>query len=637
MDTPEIIPYSTEQLQLSENISPDIAQKLTQLPTRPGVYLYKDSSNRIIYVGKAKNLRNRVRSYFQEGRFVDAKTRAMVSHIYDLEYILVDTEDEAFILEDTLIKKHKPKYNILLRDDKTYPYIRITNEEFPRIFSTRRVVRDGSKYFGPYSDVSTMKSILRFIRNMFFVRSCHLNLTEESIAKNKFRVCLDYHIHKCEGPCVGFVTRQQYNNNIKKAIQILNGRTKDLEKQMLDEMEQLSEQMKFEEAAAVRDRLTKLRDFANKQKIVSSDLIDRDVFGLFRSNEYACSVVFIIREGKLIGRKHFIIKDTQESDASEIIQRTLETWYLERDFLPKEIFLPAEPLDTEYITDWLIKRFNHSLTISIPQTGEKAKLVQMANSNAEQILIEYLNSMEMREKIIPRSVQSLQRDLRLKHPPILIECFDNSHIQGTDLVSSMVVFENGKPKKSEYRKFKNETVLRNDDFAAMKEAVMRRYTRVMNENKQLPDLIVIDGGKGQLNIAHQVLEELQIVDKVPIIGLAKRLEEIFVPGQSESIQLPKSSSSLILLQHIRDEAHRFAITYHRKLREKRTLQTELMTIPGVGKKRAEQLLQQFGSVKRVSSASMDELKDVVNEKTAQAIMQHFRGEGHIKEESIGEI
>jgi len=626
MDTPQIIPYSSEQLQLSKDLNPDLENKLTQLPTKPGVYMFKDSSNRIIYVGKAKNLRNRVRSYFQEGRLVDAKTRAMVSHIYDLEYIIVDTEDEAFILEDTLIKRHKPKYNIMLRDDKTYPYIRITNEEFPRIFSTRRVVRDGSIYFGPYSDVSTMKALLRFIRSMFFVRSCQLNLTEESIAKNKFRLCLDYHIHKCEGPCVGYVSKEQYSNNIKKAIQILNGRTKDLEKQMQDEMDSLSEQMKYEEAAAVRDRLNKLHDFANKQKIVSSDLIDRDVFGLFRSNEFACSVVFIVREGKLIGRKHFIIKDAQNSENSEILQRTLESWYLERDFLPKEIFLPTEPLDLEYLTDWLSKRFNHSLTISIPQSGEKAKLVQMANSNAEQILIEYLNAIEMREKIIPRAVQSLQRDLRLKRPPMHIECFDNSHIQGTDLVSSMVVFEGGKPKKSEYRKFKNETVLRNDDFAAMKEAVTRRYTRVMNENKQLPDLIVIDGGKGQLNIAYEVLEELQIADKVPIIGLAKRLEEIFIPGQSESIQLPKSSSSLILLQHIRDEAHRFAITYHRKLREKRTLQTELMAIPGIGKKRAEQLLQHFGSVKRVYDATKEELKEVVNEKTAEAIWEYFHKE-----------
>ncbi|HPD34093.1 MAG TPA: excinuclease ABC subunit UvrC [Candidatus Kapabacteria bacterium] len=626
MDTPQIIPYSSEQLQLSKDLNPNIENKLAQLPTKPGVYMFKDSSNRIIYVGKAKNLRNRVRSYFQEGRLVDAKTRAMVSHIYDLEYIIVDTEDEAFILEDTLIKRHKPKYNILLRDDKTYPYIRITNEEFPRIFSTRRVVRDGSKYFGPYSDVSTMKALLRFIRNIFFVRSCQLNLTEESIAKNKFRLCLDYHIHKCEGPCVGYVSKEQYSNNIKKAIQILNGRTKDLEKQMQDEMDSLSEQMKYEEAAAVRDRLNKLHDFANKQKIVSSDLIDRDVFGLFRSNEFACSVVFIVREGKLIGRKHFIIKDAQNSENSEILQRTLESWYLERDFLPKEIFLPTEPLDLEYLTDWLSKRFNHSLTISIPQSGEKAKLVQMANSNAEQILIEYLNAIEMREKIIPRAVQSLQRDLRLKRPPMHIECFDNSHIQGTDLVSSMVVFEGGKPKKSEYRKFKNETVLRNDDFAAMKEAVRRRYTRVMNENKQLPDLIVIDGGKGQLNIAYEVLEELQIADKVPIIGLAKRLEEIFIPGQSESIQLPKSSSSLILLQHIRDEAHRFAITYHRKLRGKRTLQTELMAIPGIGKKRAEQLLQHFGSVKRVYDATKEELREVVNEKTAEAIWEYFHKE-----------
>ncbi|MEN6511466.1 MAG: excinuclease ABC subunit UvrC [Chloroherpetonaceae bacterium] len=623
MDTHQIIPYSSEQLQLSEDINPDIAQKLAQLPTKPGVYLYKDSSDRIIYVGKAKNLRNRVRSYFQEGRFVDAKTKVMVSHIYDLEYIIVDTEDEAFILEDTLIKKHKPKYNILLRDDKTYPYIRITNEEFPRIFSTRHIIRDGSKYFGPYSDVSTMKALLRFIRNMFFVRSCSLNLTDESIAKNKFRVCLDYHIHKCEGPCVGYISREQYNSNIKKAIQILNGRTKELEKLMQDEMERLSEQMKFEDAAVIRDRLVKLHDFANKQKIVSSDLVDRDVFGLFRSNEFACTVVFIVREGKLIGRKHFIIKDSLNSDQSEIIQRTLEAWYLDRDFLPKEIYLSAEPFDTEYLMDWLSKRYNHPLSIIIPQTGEKLKLVQMANSNAEQILIEYLNAIEMREKIIPRSVQSLQRDLHLKRPPLRIECFDNSHIQGTDLVSSMVVFEGGKPKKSEYRKFKNETVLRNDDFAAMKEAVMRRYTRVLSEKKQLPDLILIDGGKGQLNVAYQVLQELHIEDKVPIIGLAKRLEEIFTPGESESLQLPKSSSSLILLQHIRDEAHRFAITYHRKLREKRTLQTELMEIPGIGEKKSKMLLQHFGSVKQVYEASIDDLKLVINEKSAEEIVKYF--------------
>ncbi|MEN6295735.1 MAG: excinuclease ABC subunit UvrC [Chloroherpetonaceae bacterium] len=623
MDTHQIIPYSSEQLQLSEDINPDIAQKLAQLPTKPGVYLYKDSSDRIIYVGKAKNLRNRVRSYFQEGRFVDAKTKVMVSHIYDLEYIIVDTEDEAFILEDTLIKKHKPKYNILLRDDKTYPYIRITNEEFSRIFSTRHIIRDGSKYFGPYSDVSTMKALLRFIRNMFFVRSCSLNLTDESIAKNKFRVCLDYHIHKCEGPCVGYISRELYNSNIKKAIQILNGRTKELEKLMQDEMERLSEQMKFEDAAVIRDRLVKLHDFANKQKIVSSDLVDRDVFGLFRSNEFACTVVFIVREGKLIGRKHFIIKDSLNSDQSEIIQRTLEAWYLDRDFLPKEIYLSAEPFDTEYLMDWLSKRYNHPLSIIIPQTGEKLKLVQMANSNAEQILIEYLNAIEMREKIIPRSVQSLQRDLHLKRPPLRIECFDNSHIQGTDLVSSMVVFEGGKPKKSEYRKFKNETVLRNDDFAAMKEAVMRRYTRVLSEKKQLPDLILIDGGKGQLNVAYQVLQELHIEDKVPIIGLAKRLEEIFTPGESESLQLPKSSSSLILLQHIRDEAHRFAITYHRKLREKRTLQTELMEIPGIGEKKSKMLLQHFGSVKQVYEASIDDLKLVINEKSAEEIVKYF--------------
>jgi len=614
---------NSEPIEIEQSISDKLKQKLAEVPTKPGVYLHKNSAGTIIYVGKAKNLRNRLRSYFQEGRFVDAKTKAMVSHIDDFDYLVVDTEDEAFILEDNLIKKHKPKYNILLRDDKTYPYIKVTNEEFPKIYPTRKIIKDGSKYFGPYSDVPSMKMLLRIIRSLFYVRSCNLKLNTKSIQEGKFKLCLDYFIHKCLGPCVGYISKEQYQENIKSAIQILQGRTKKLLQMLEDKMNELAEQEKFEQAAEVRDKLLKLQDFNARQKIVSQDLKDRDVFGIARIEDYVCSVVFLVREGKVIGKKHFFVKTSLEATESEIIQRTLETWYMQAEFAPDEILLPYEPNDLEYISDWIQSKFKQGITFSIPQAGDKFKLVAMVNENAKFILQEHINALEKREKQIPKAVLSLQRDLRLSRPPIKLECFDNSHIQGTDLVSSMVVFENGKPKKSEYRKFKNETVLRNDDYATMKEVVRRRYTRLITEKQQLPDLIIIDGGKGQLNAALEVLEELQILNKVNIIGLAKRLEEIFVPGESDSILLPKASLSLRLLQQIRDEAHRFAITYHRKLREQRTLQTELTKIKGIGKAKAEKLLKHFGSVKSIKEQSIDELAKVVSLSDAQKIYEYF--------------
>jgi len=614
---------NSEPIEIEQSISDKLKQKLAEVPTKPGVYLHKNSAGTIIYVGKAKNLRNRLRSYFQEGRFVDAKTKAMVSHIDDFDYLVVDTEDEAFILEDNLIKKHKPKYNILLRDDKTYPYIKVTNEEFPKIYPTRKIIKDGSKYFGPYSDVPSMKMLLRIIRSLFYVRSCNLKLNTKSIQEGKFKLCLDYFIHKCLGPCVGYISKEQYQENIKSAIQILQGRTKKLLQMLEDKMNELAEQEKFEQAAEVRDKLLKLQDFNARQKIVSQDLKDRDVFGIARIEDYVCSVVFLVREGKVIGKKHFFVKTSLEATESEIIQRTLETWYMQAEFAPDEILLPYEPNDLEYISDWIQSKFKQGITFSIPQAGDKFKLVAMVNENAKFILQEHINALEKREKQIPKAVLSLQRDLRLSRPPIKLECFDNSHIQGTDLVSSMVVFENGKPKKSEYRKFKNETVLRNDDYATMKEVVRRRYTRLITEKQQLPDLIIIDGGKGQLNAALEVLEELQILNKVNIIGLAKRLEEIFVPGESDSILLPKASLSLRLLQQIRDEAHRFAITYHRKLREQRTLQTELTKIKGIGKAKAEKLLKHFGSVKLIKEQSIDELAKVVSLSDAQKIYEYF--------------
>lgn len=614
---------SAEPIEIEQLLNEKLKQKLAEVPTKPGVYLHKNAAGSIIYVGKAKNLRNRLRSYFQEGRIVDAKTKAMVCNIDDFDFLVVDTEDEAFILEDNLIKKHKPKYNILLRDDKTYPYIKVTNEEFPKIYPTRKVIKDGSKYFGPYSDVPTMKAMLRIIRSLFYVRSCNLKLSKQSIEEKKFKLCLDYYIHKCEGPCVGYVSREHYQDNIKIAMQILQGRTKKLAQLLEERMQEFAENEKFEQAAEIRDKLLSLQDFAAKQKIVSQDFKDKDVFGIARIEDNVCSVVFLVREGKVIGKKHFFVKTSLEATESAVIQRTLEAWYMNAEFVPNEVLLPHEPDDLEYISDWIQKKFRQSVIFAIPQAGEKHKLVAMVNENAKFILQEHISSIEKREKQVPKAVLSLQRDLRLKRPPIRLECFDNSHIQGTDLVSSMVVFEQGKPKKSEYRKFKNETVQRNDDYATMKEVVRRRYTRVLNEKQQLPDLIIIDGGKGQLNAAVEVLEELHILNKTNIIGLAKRLEEVFIPGETDSLLLPKASLSLRLLQQIRDEAHRFAISYHRKLRDKRTLRTELTKIKGIGKTKAEKLLKHYGSVKSIKEQTKEELSKVVSMADAERIIDYF--------------
>jgi excinuclease ABC subunit C len=602
-----------------------LSEKLSNLPSKPGIYQFKDKNGKVIYVGKSKNLRNRVRSYFQIGKPQDAKTNAMIRHIFDFEIIIVDSEIEAFLLEDNLIKSLKPKYNIMLRDDKSYPYVRVTNEEFPRIFSTRRLIKDGSKYFGPFTDVRSIKQLIRSIRTIFQLRSCDLKLTENAISRGKFKVCLDYHIRKCQGPCEGYISREEYLNNVKSAIQVLSGKTREIEKILEDEMYSLSERMVFEKAAIVRNKLQALREFSSRQKVIFTDFIDRDIFGIAKIDSYACSIVLKVREGKLLGKRHYIIKNAELDTEAEIIAKTIEKWYLETDFIPAELLVPCEFDQLEYITDWLGKRRGKTLSIQIPKIGEKKKIVDMANANANFILNEYLLALSKREQNVARSVLALQRDLRLKNPPIRMECFDNSHLQGTNLVSSLVVFENGKPKKSDYRKFKIKTVDGNDDFASMREVVERRYSRLIEENQKLPDLIIIDGGKGQLSAAVEVLTKLNLSEKVTVIGLAKRLEEIFLPSKKDAILLPKSSSSLKLLQQIRDEAHRFAITFHRQLREKNMLYTQLTEIPLIGKTTASKLLKIFGSVEKISTASFDELTKHITKRQAEEIIKYFQG------------
>lgn len=614
-----------------------IGEKVANLPKSSGVYQFKNATGDIIYVGKAKSLRSRVRSYFQQGRPVDAKTKALVRHIVDVEIIVVDSEVEALILENTLIKKLKPKYNILLKDDKSYPYIRVTNDPYPRIFLTRRIVRDGSKYFGPYTDVGYARYLLKTLRTLFPIRSCDLVINDETIARGKMKVCLDFHIKKCEGPCEGLVPQAHYNAMIKQAMHILNGKTKPVEREMEAEMERLAEDFRFEEAAFVRNRYLALKEYEAKQKVVTTDPVDRDILAVAHQDEDACSVIFKVRDGKLIGKQHFYLANAGGKTEEELLQSTFERFYLDSEDVPSEILLPVVLDEQSTLEQWLASRRNGKVEIVVPKIGDKLKLVKMVAANAQFLLKELEIQRLKRDDAVPRTVLALERDLRLKKAPRRIECFDNSHFQGSETVSSMVVFVDGRPKKSEYRKFKIRTVEGIDDFKSMQEVVRRRYSRMIEENSERPDLIMIDGGKGQLSSAVSILKELDLYGKIPIIGLAKRLEEVFFPEQSDSLLLPKSSSSLRLMQQVRDEAHRFAITFHRSLRDKRTLQTELTEIAGIGAKTAQKLLIQFGSVEGVRRASDDELEKAAGKSVAQKLKAYFTNaetEGQLQDDTM---
>ncbi len=611
----------------SSRHSDELLQKVAGLPTRPGVYLHRDTGGTIIYVGKAKNLRARVKSYFQEGRPVDAKTRALMLRIADFETIVTDTEVEALILENTLIKEHKPKYNILLKDDKSYPYIRVTREEFPRVFPTRRVIRDGSTYYGPYTDGTYLYGLMKTLRSVFPLRSCDLPLTEASVATGKYRVCLDYHIRKCEGPCEAHVGREDYGQHIRDVHRVLQGKTRDLERELETRMHELAELLRFEDAADVRRRLLLLREYTGKQKVVTTDEVDRDVLALARADTQACVVLLLIRDGKLIGKRHVFVASARDSSDAEIVRQALERWYIDAEQLPEEVLLPCDIDDADVMEAYLAQVKGRAVHLHIPKIGDKKKVLQMAEMNADVLLRERLLQQAQLDQSLPKAVLSLQADLRMERMPRRIECFDNSHMQGTDYVSSMVVFADGKPKKSEYRHYKLRTVEGNDDFEAMKEVLTRRFSRALDEEQALPDLLIIDGGKGQLSHAMEVLESLSLVGRFTVIGLAKRLEEVFTPNSSTPLYLAKTSPSLRLLQQARDEAHRFAITYHRTLRSKRTLQTALTGIAGVGDARAKKLLSALGSVEQVRLATHEQLAAIVGEAVASAIRRHFDSPG----------
>lgn len=607
-------------------LNPNLQQKLESLPKKPGVYQFMDKSGKIIYIGKAKVLRHRVRSYFQDGRPVDAKMLRLLSRIQDLEIIITDSEMEALILEMNLVKEYRPRYNVNLKDDKSFPYIRVTNERIPRIFPTRKIVRDGSRYFGPYTDVKSMRALLKTIKRIFPVRSCNYDLTEEAVRKKKYKVCLDFHIHKCDGPCEGLVSAKDYNQVVDQIVNFINGRDRQVVNELTEKMRSLAEKRRYEEAARLRDRIKFIENFQYKQKVVTDDHKDRDVVAVAMEDEDACGVIFKIREGKIVGRQHFYLNGVFRDSFAEVVASFVKQYYLKADFIPEEIYLPEAIVEGDQIESWLSQKANAGVKLIVPKQGEKARLVSMCSKNAR-LLLEELQLQKMRVKDkVPHAVQALQRDLRLAEAPRRIEAFDISNIQGSDPVASMVCFIDGVARKSDYRKFKIRSKATPDDFVMMHEAVLRRYSGSLTEKLPWPDLILIDGGKGQLGAALRALREAGR-EELPVVALAKRLDEVYVPGDPEPQNIPRTSSGLKLLQRLRDESHRFALTFHRSLRRKRTTASELETIPGVGPARRKALIKFFGSVAAVREASVDDLllADGISQDLAVAIWEHFHG------------
>ncbi len=612
-------------IQVAESNKEQIREKLESLPATPGVYQFKDKHGSLLYIGKAQSIRSRVRHYFQNRPTGSPRLDLMISKIHDLDIILTDSDVEALILEANLVKQFNPRYNVRLKDDKSFPYIVITREPYPRVFVTRQIKRDGSRYFGPYTDVKTMRYALKTIRDIFRIRSCNYYIDDEFIRQKKARICLDYHIKKCDGPCEGLISEKSYNDMINQVEALLKGRTENLKRRFEDEMQRLSGELQFEEAADFRDKIKALDVYSEHQKVEGAENIDRDIFVTAAEDDDACGVVFKIREGKLIGRQHFYLDNVEGKPESEILEKLIESFYLKDTYIPPEVMISGDIENSDMLRRWLSEKVDYEVALLRETNENDEKLIRMFKLNAKFLLDELKIQRKKRGEFIPKSIQSLQKDLRLQTPPMRIECFDVSNIQSSDIVASMVCFDSAKPKKSEYRKFKITGLDHPDDFASMKQAVHRRYKRVLEEQMQIPDLIVIDGGKGQLSSALAALRELEITD-VPVIGLAKRLEEIYIPGVSDPQTLPKTSPSLRLLQRIRDEAHRFAVTYHRQVRSKRTMQSDLDLVEGIGKKRAKMLLEVFGSVQGVKHATEEQLTEAVGRKLAEKIRLHFHGQ-----------
>jgi len=568
-----------------------LQSQLKNIPTSPGVYRFTNENKEIIYIGKAKNLRSRVRSYFQKGKSQSPKNLTMVRHIRGLEWIVVRSEVEALLTEANLIKQHSPRYNVMMKDDKSFPFIRITHEPFPQVLLTRKVVKDGSSYFGPFTDVHRLRITLKALHKVFPIRSCSFYLDKQVITEKKVKLCLDYHIRKCEGPCEGLVSREHYQNMIDRIKQFMRGKTKEMTDYIMGQMRRSSAQMHYEEAAMYRDQLQAIRSFTKRQSQVAADFADRDVIALARKTDIGIAVVIRIRNGRIFSREKIPLKGLDNQDA-DTMKSVITRFYMDSDLIPREISLPHSPTDEKELLTWLKGRRGGTVRFLFPQRGEKVKELRITAQNAKLLLGEWIITRKKRKEQVPKMLTQLQEDLNLETPPRRIEAFDISHLGGTNTVASMVSFIDTRPRKKEYRKFNVKTVAGIDDFAAMREVVFRRYKRAKEEQGSLPDLVLIDGGKGQLSMAVSALRELGL-DYIPIVGLAKKLEEVFMPGNPDAQTIHKQSPGLILLRRIRDEAHRFAITFQRQKRNKQMVHSMFGEIPGVGKKRLEKLLQAF--------------------------------------------
>ncbi len=603
-----------------------LEDKLKNLPLAPGVYLHKDAGGKIIYVGKAKNLRSRVRSYFQSSRNHDAKTRELVKRIKDLEYIVTDTEIEALILEANLIKKHKPRYNILLKDDKQYPHLKLTiNEPFPRVFITRRLLKDGALYFGPFLPGSLARRTLELIHKTFQLRTCDI------VIDGKLpRPCLEYHIKRCLGPCVkGLCTKEQYKEAVTDVRLLLEGKNKELAEQLEARMWQAAESESYERAAKYRDLGKTIVFLAEQQKMATQPDRDVDVFGYHREGARLALQLFTIREGKVIGRREFFWEDLSEGDdfdPAAFLGEVLVQYYT-TDYVPLEIHVPQDFTDRPLLETVLSERRGRKVRILDPKRGQKRELVELVTKNAHISFDQRFRVLQPDTELV---LEELQETLELSRLPARIECFDISHIQGAENVAGMVVCDNGQMNRAEYRHFKIKTVEGADDFASLREAVSRRYSRLLNEGKALPDLVLIDGGLGQLNAAAAALNELNL-EALPLVSVVKPpkrhndISHLLIRGREhDPVQMEARSPALRLIQRIRDETHRIAVTYHRKRREIRDFSSELTAIPGVGDKRKQKLLRNFGSVVRIAKATVEELKPYVGEETAREIFAHFQ-------------
>lgn len=595
------------------NIPERLKDKISLLPDSPGVYMYYDKEGNIIYIGKAKKLHRRVMSYFNRVHPI-VRTNILVRNIYDLKYIVVSTEEDALHLENSLIKEHKPRYNVLLKDDKSYPWICVTNELYPRIFLTRQLMKNGARYYGPYSNVQVARTVLSLIRDIYPIRTCAYAITKDIIDRKKLKVCLQYHIKNCLGCCIGEISPEKYGGFISGIKQILSGNTQHLCDLLLDEMEQLSSEMKFEEAQAVKEKYQLVEKYKAKSVIVSAQITDVNVFSFVRDEDSAFINYMHVKNGSIVQSLTYEYKSRLGENDGELLSYAIAEIHDRFGNKTKEAIVPFMP-DAEF----------SNVQFIIPQKGDKKKLLDVSTQNARQYMVDKLKQSEKLnpDQRLMRTLSTIQKDFRLQELPVHIECFDNSNIQGTNPVASCVVFKNAKPSKRDYRHFNIKTVEGPDDFASMSEVIFRRYKRLIDEEQELPQLIVVDGGKGQLSAALSSLEALGLRGRIAIVGIAKRLEEIYFPGDSIPLYIDKNSESLKVIQNMRDEAHRFGITHHRNRRSKGQVHSILDDIPGIGEKTRETLLKHFKSLKRIKAASLDDISAVVGKAKAQVIVNQL--------------